>query len=77
MQTEQKIIEIISTLLQTDPLKIKPDSSPNSLDNWDSVMHLNIMHSIEEEFNVVFTNEQIVDSLTVKDIIATLELIRK
>jgi acyl carrier protein len=48
---------------------IRAESSPDSIKTWDSVMHLNLVLAIEEEFNIQFNHEQIVQMLSVELII--------
>jgi acyl carrier protein len=42
--------------LPTESLSL--DSSPESVENWDSVQHLNLVLSIEEHFEVRFEPEE-------------------
>jgi len=70
---EQKLRRIISDVLIIDESEINEDSSQNSLSEWDSVNHLNIITSIEEEFNIVFEEEDIIEMLNFKLVVAITE----
>ena len=43
---------------------IQSDSSPNTILNWDSLQHLNLVASIEEEFSIHLEEEDIVEMLS-------------
>ena len=42
---------------------INNDSSPDNIENWDSLKHMNLIVALEEEFEVEFDDEEIVDSM--------------
>lgn len=48
-------------------------SSAKNVENWDSLRHMNLIVSIEEEFDVELTDDQIVTITSYKDIISILE----
>ncbi len=43
--------------------EIKENASSDSIPQWDSIGHLNLITSLEEEFNIVFTEDQIIEML--------------
>ena len=45
-------------LFQVSPAQIKPESSPETLESWDSVQHLNLVLGLEQQFNVQFEPEE-------------------
>jgi acyl carrier protein len=38
---------------------IRPDSSPETIETWDSLQHLNLVLALEQEFQVQFDPEEI------------------
>lgn len=60
---EVKIKQIISNVFLVDPNLIDENTSQDSLPQWDSIGHLNLITSIEEEFGVFFTEDQIIEML--------------
>ena len=42
---------------------INNDTSPDNVVNWDSLQHMNLIVALEEEFDVEFNDEEIVDSM--------------
>ncbi|MCK4820461.1 acyl carrier protein [bacterium] len=53
--------------------QLNDDSSPDTVENWDSLKHMNLILSLEEEFNIIFSDEEIVEMLSVKIIVETLK----
>ena len=60
MQTVFERLRTISSDVFDVPVNaITPASSPENLELWDSVQHLNLILAIEEQFDVSFTAEEI------------------
>jgi acyl carrier protein len=55
-----KLKQVIADALQVPVESVADDSSPASLPQWDSLAHLNLIMSLEQEFHVKFTVEEIV-----------------
>ena len=53
-----KIGEILILILKIDKKKVEDISISNS-DSWDSLKHITIIMTLEEEINVKFTNDEI------------------
>jgi acyl carrier protein len=70
---KEKVFDIVSKILGVPPDRIDEDSSPDSIEDWDSLKHMNLVMALEQEFHVQFTDEQIIELLNVKLIILTLE----
>ena len=72
---KERILNIVSSIMRWPLKKINEDSSPEDIDTWDSLNQINLVLALEEEFDVRFTDEQIVKMLSVRSIIETLESI--
>ena len=64
---------VISNVLGASIDEIDDNSSPDSLDKWDSLSHLNLVMAIEAEFEVELTPEDAMDMISVKLIRMILE----
>ena len=64
-QVLTRVREIASDILQTE---VALDSSPETIDTWDSVQHLNLMLAIEEEYSFQFLPEEMDQAKTVGQI---------
>ena len=61
-----KLKEVISNVLGVPIDLINDNSSPDNIDKWDSLSHLNLVMAIEAEFDVELTPEDSMDMLSVK-----------
>ena len=46
-------------LLDVAPDRIGPETCPQDLEAWDSVMHLNLVLALEQQFEIEFSPEEI------------------
>ncbi|MBV9988005.1 MAG: acyl carrier protein [Chitinophagaceae bacterium] len=53
--------------------QISDTSSPDTIEKWDSLNHMNLVSSLEEEFDVRFTDEEITEMLNFKLIVLILQ----
>lgn len=63
MTNEEKLKKIISGVFKIDALDVNNETSPDTVESWDSLNHLNLVLALEEGFNVSFTEEQTVEIL--------------
>ena len=69
---ENKVKEIMSSIFDINVSLINENSSPDNIEKWDSLRHMNLVTSLEEEFSVRFSAEQISEMLNFKLVILTL-----
>jgi acyl carrier protein len=69
----EKLYRIISDVLGTPVEYISDESSPDNIEKWDSLSHINLIIAIESEFDVSLTPEDTMDMLSVKLIRIILE----
>jgi len=58
---DEKIRELFATLLQVAPEGIEDQTSPASLERWDSMQHLIVVAGFEEEFGLDLDPEEAVE----------------
>ncbi len=63
---ENKIKNVMSSVFDVNVNEILEDTSPDSLDNWDSMAHMNLIVGLEEEFNILFNEDEITEMLNFK-----------
>ena len=73
MNTFPRVQQIVADLFQQSPEKITPASSPDTIETWDSLQHLNLVLALEQEFGLQFTPEEIEQMLSVELIVDLLE----
>ena len=74
MQNEnyERIVQVISAILEIETSSISQDSSIETLEEWDSVSHMNLVLAMEQEFDVEFSDDQMMEVLSVKKLSETL-----
>ena len=63
---EQKLKDVLATTFNIDVNSIAEDASPDTIENWDSLRHMNLVLALEEEFDVELTDDQVVEILSYK-----------
>jgi acyl carrier protein len=71
---QNEILEIVSQVMNVPKEQLNDESSPNTIKNWDSLKHMNLILALEEKYAVSFSDDEIVSMLSVKGI---LELLSK
>ena len=70
---EKRLYKILSQVLNIPIEQINSESSPDTISEWDSLKHMNLVLTIEQEFDIQFTEEQIIEMLNVALIVETLK----
>ena len=63
---ESKIQELMATVFEMSPVDINENSNQDNIDCWDSVRHLDLVTTIEEEFDIEFPIEEIGNLISFK-----------
>jgi acyl carrier protein len=58
---ESKIKEILALICELELDQITDDASQKTIEKWDSLNHMNLIFSIENEFDIVFEDEEILN----------------
>ena len=69
----ERVRQIAADVLEVPAASVKADSSPESIDSWDSVHHLNLILALEEAFEVQLEPEEIDRMNSVGRIVTALE----
>ncbi len=59
MSTYDDVRSIASDIFGIAAAKLTAESSPETVENWDSVQHLNLVLAIEEKFGLQLSPEEI------------------
>jgi acyl carrier protein len=54
----ERVRGIAADVLQVNPASLNAESSPQSVESWDSVQHLNLVLALEEQFGVQFEPDE-------------------
>jgi acyl carrier protein len=66
MIDDVKLNQVISNVLGIPIEDINDNISPDNVEKWDSLSHLNLIMAIEAEFDILLTPEDSMDMLSVK-----------
>jgi len=73
MEIESRVKNILSNILGVSEDEINKDSSPNTIETWDSMKQIDLVISLEEEFEIEFFNEQIIQIVDYKSLVEVLK----
>ncbi len=62
-EIETKLKTIFHSLFNVELEKITAESSPDNIERWESMQHLALVTSIEEEFGIALNEQDIVEML--------------
>lgn len=54
-----KIKQVMSAVFEVPLESITDDASSDTIENWDSLRHLNLILALEEEFGVTIPDEEV------------------
>ena len=68
-----QIIAVVSQVLGVPADSITDDTSPETVESWDSLRHMDLVLALEEAFAIRLTDERILGLLDVRSIVRTVE----
>ena len=63
---ETRIREIMSSVFNVDIAEIDEKASPDTIEKWDSLAHMNLIVALEEEFEVEIIEDEIIEMMNFK-----------
>ena len=70
---EDRIKKVMRDVFNIDIASIGSESSPDNIENWDSLKHMNLIVALEEEFDAEIPDDQAEAITTVKQAVAFIE----
>lgn len=67
-----RVQQVVADLFNLSAEQITVQSSPDTIESWDSLQHLNLVLALEQEFGVQFAPEEIETMNSVERILAVL-----
>ena len=65
---QDRIKAVMAQIFNIEAVMIAEDSSPESIERWDSLRHMQLILAIEDEFDVRFDDEDIPELLSLQAI---------
>ena len=69
MNIEKQVKEVFADLFEMDVEEVHNTDTMEDIDDWDSLMHIQLMLALEKEFSIKFSTQQIMEMKSVADII--------
>ena len=69
---EGRVKQIMADVLDLDPLTIDEGTAMDSTESWDSLTHINLCLSLEQDFQVSFSVSEMEAMLSYEDIVRVL-----
>lgn len=63
---ELKLKEVLANVFKVTVDMINDEASPDSIEEWDSLRHMNLVLALEENFDVELSDDQVVEILNFK-----------
>jgi acyl carrier protein len=70
---KERIKNVMSAVFELPVEQIKDDSSPDTIESWDSLKHMNLVVALEEEFETEFNDDEIMEMMNYKLIVEVIE----
>lgn len=59
-EIEERVRRVLAEVLDLDPLSVSAETSTDTVKAWDSLQHLTLILSLEEEFEIQFDEDETV-----------------
>ena len=56
---EDRIKNVMSAVFEIPAINVNDKSSPDTLESWDSLKHLQLILALEDEFEIIFNDDEI------------------
>jgi acyl carrier protein len=60
---ETRIKNVMASVFEISAENITNDLSPDTIESWDSLKHMNLIVALEEEFKMEFSDDEIVEMM--------------
>ena len=70
---EQRVKRVMSNVFAVDEKYITEDTSQDTIQNWNSLGHMNLVIALEEEFSFTLSDEQVIEMLSYPLVICILK----
>jgi acyl carrier protein len=69
----KRIRRVAADIFNLCEAEITPKLSPETVENWDSIQHLNFVLAVESEFGIQFSPEEVADLLNLEAAVLVVE----
>ncbi len=69
----EKLNEVFRDVFDDETITVTDETTANDIEDWDSLEHINLIASVEQEFDIRFTMGQVVTMKNVGDMADLIE----
>jgi acyl carrier protein len=73
MVPEDRLKSVVAAMLEIDPSAVGPETSTDTVTQWDSVKHMNLVIALEEAFGISIPDDEVATMTSYPIIKATIE----
>lgn len=70
----EKFQEIFRDVMDNDEIVLNDSTTSNDIEEWDSLLHIQLIVAIEKEFGLKFTSKQILSKKNIGEIVDEIAL---
>jgi acyl carrier protein len=75
MVRPERVVSVMARVFELPEAAIAPDSTRESIEQWDSLGHMSLCVALEEEFAVSFDDRHVSEMTSVAAIVETLQVL--
>lgn len=73
METRERLQNVFRDIFDDESIELFDEMTSDDIEDWDSLMHMNLIIGIEHEFNIKFTVEEVIKAENVGEFISMIE----
>jgi acyl carrier protein len=73
MKTIEALTEVFRQVFEDPGITLKPETTANDVEGWDSLSHINLMMAVENRFNIRFSQKEVISFKNVGDLARCVE----
>ena len=73
MDIQKEIKELLGSILDIPGENLQDDSEPGAPEKWDSLAHMKFFIALEEEFEISFSDDEMVEMFDLPSIVAVVK----
>lgn len=73
MKTIERLGEVFRDVFEDDDLNITSATTARDMDEWDSLMHVNLILAVEKEFNIRISSSEVAGLQSVGQLVDLIE----
>jgi len=73
MTTMDELTQVFRQVFDDPTITLKPETTANDVEGWDSLSHVNLMMAVENRFNIRFSQKEVLSFKNVGDLARCVE----